>query len=224
MPVSASATRPMRSSDHTQHAATRERLLDASERLFAERGFACASVREITGAAHCNLAAVNYHFGGKRGLYRALFRSRLAQLRERRVASVRQALAAGDETTLEGVLRVFADAFLEPLIAEGGGRRLLELIARETLDPQLPRALFEREVVEPVRGALADALVRLMPGLGRLAARRCVVSIVGQLMQITRRNRLPDHNGRGRRATLGELVDHIVCFSAAGVRACAKGR
>jgi AcrR family transcriptional regulator len=57
---------------------TREQLLDAAERLFARRGFDATSVREITGAAACNLAAVNYHFGGKRALYREAFRRRLA--------------------------------------------------------------------------------------------------------------------------------------------------
>jgi len=68
----------------------RERLLDAAERLFAEHGFRAASVREITVAAGCNLAAVNYHFGGKLNLYREVFARRLRALRERRIAGVRQ--------------------------------------------------------------------------------------------------------------------------------------
>lgn len=42
---------------------THERLLDHAERLFAEKGFAVVNVREITTAANCNLAAINYHFG-----------------------------------------------------------------------------------------------------------------------------------------------------------------
>src|SRR5207247_5993504 len=68
---------------------TRERVLDAAERLFAERGFRATSIRDITAAARCNVAAVNYHFGGKVGLYREMFRRRLAALRERRVAGLR---------------------------------------------------------------------------------------------------------------------------------------
>ena len=42
---------------------TRERILKAAEALFAERGFETVSLRDITGAADANVAAVNYHFG-----------------------------------------------------------------------------------------------------------------------------------------------------------------
>ena len=44
---------------------TRARLLEAAERLFAERGFRATSVRALTSEARCNVASVNYHFGGK---------------------------------------------------------------------------------------------------------------------------------------------------------------
>ena len=47
---------------------TREKLLDAAERLFAEQGFDSTSLRQITAAAGANLAAVNYHFGSKEDL------------------------------------------------------------------------------------------------------------------------------------------------------------
>ncbi len=49
---------------------TRQRLLTAAERLFADRGFKKVTVREICLAARANVAAVNYHFGDKLGLYR----------------------------------------------------------------------------------------------------------------------------------------------------------
>jgi AcrR family transcriptional regulator len=52
-----------------QGAQTRQRLLDVAETLFAEHGFAATSVRDITSAAACNLAAVNYHFRDKQNLY-----------------------------------------------------------------------------------------------------------------------------------------------------------
>ena len=55
---------------------TRERILDTAEVLFAQKGFEAVSVREITAAASCNLAGVNYHFGNKENLYLEVFRSR----------------------------------------------------------------------------------------------------------------------------------------------------
>ncbi|QQE89891.1 TetR/AcrR family transcriptional regulator [Azotobacter chroococcum] len=55
------------------HSETVERILDAAEQLFAERGFAETSLRLITSKADVNLAAVNYHFGSKNALIEAVF-------------------------------------------------------------------------------------------------------------------------------------------------------
>lgn len=55
------------------HSETVERILDAAELLFAEKGFAETSLRLITSKAEVNLAAVNYHFGSKKALIQAVF-------------------------------------------------------------------------------------------------------------------------------------------------------
>ena len=52
---------------------TVDRILNAAEVLFAERGFAETSLRTITSTANVNLAAVNYHFGSKKALIQAVF-------------------------------------------------------------------------------------------------------------------------------------------------------
>src|SRR5690554_5976766 len=52
---------------------TVDRILDAAEELFAERGFSETSLRMITSKAKVNLAAVNYHFGSKNALIQAVF-------------------------------------------------------------------------------------------------------------------------------------------------------
>ncbi|TVP55269.1 MAG: TetR/AcrR family transcriptional regulator, partial [Halomonadaceae bacterium] len=52
---------------------TVDRILDAAEELFAERGFSETSLRMITSHARVNLAAVNYHFGSKKALIQAVF-------------------------------------------------------------------------------------------------------------------------------------------------------
>jgi AcrR family transcriptional regulator len=52
---------------------TVDRILDAAEMLFAERGFSETSLRQITSKAGVNLAAVNYHFGSKNALIQAVF-------------------------------------------------------------------------------------------------------------------------------------------------------
>jgi AcrR family transcriptional regulator len=202
-------------------AETRTRLLDTAECLFAERGFAGTSVRDITADAGCNLAAVNYHFGGKQNLYREVFRRRLAALREQRLASIRTTHEGMG--SLEAVLAAFAGAFFEPLLQRGRSRSVLDLLQREMLDPQLPPDLYRSEFVEPINGALVSAMMRAMPDLDIRSARICAISVIGQLVQLAQRIRRARLQPRADDVPpLKETVAHIVRFSAAGVRACAR--
>lgn len=198
---------------------TRERLLDAAEDLFAEYGFSATSVRDITSSAGCNLAAVNYHFRGKQNLYREVFRRRLAELRDRRIASIRDACRG--IRSLEEILEAFAAAFLEPLVGGSRGRLLMALIAREMLDPQLPAELFKTEFIEPVHEVLVEALVATAPGLTSQSARLCALEVTGQLLLIAQRKGRAwfDPAWEAGLPPLAEIVAHIARFSAAGVRA-----
>jgi hypothetical protein len=68
-PPASPATKPLRSDGFE----ARNRLLDAALALFAEKGFAKTSTREIALAAQVNIASISYYFGDKAGLYRAVF-------------------------------------------------------------------------------------------------------------------------------------------------------
>jgi AcrR family transcriptional regulator len=199
---------------------TRERLLDASERLFAERGFRSASVRDITRDASCNIAAVNYHFGGKANLYREVFLRRLRALRKRRLEGIESALSgAGEKATLELLLQAFATAFVQPLVEDSSGRFYLLLLAQEMIDPQLPPATFQAEMLDPIEKALVDALAQVCPELGQREARLCVHSLVGQLVHAVHMQRcMADESASWN---LPDLVNHAVRFSVAGIRALA---
>jgi len=200
---------------------TRERLLDTAERLFAERGFRAVSVRVITSHAGCNVAAVNYYFGGKENLYREMFRRRLVALREQRISSIRRAMAeAGSGASLELPLRAFTTAFLEPHLDQSGGRRLMRLFSRELLDPHLKAGTLQREVIEPVHSALVEAIQAVCPGLDASAARRSIHSLVAQLVHVVHMRNAPGIlRGAGREDfSFPAVVDHIVRFSAAGIR------
>ena len=61
--------------------ATKTRILDAAEKLFAEQGFEATSLRDITTHARVNLASVNYHFRSKEELVRAVLARRLGRKR-----------------------------------------------------------------------------------------------------------------------------------------------
>lgn len=198
--------------------ATRDRLLDSAERLFAQHGLAATSVREITAQAGTNLAAVNYHFGGKRQLYVESFRRRLGVLREQRITTITQTLVKiRGQAGLETLLRAFAQSFLDPLLDADGGRRLMRMIQREMLDPELPEGMFEGELVGPVSASLAEGILAVEPGLPPEHARRSVESFIAQLLHLAR---TLDRTGSGSgRPGTAARIEHIVRFTAAGIRA-----
>ena len=78
-------------SDHTRTA-----ILNAAERLYADRGFGDVTLRDIVVAASVNLAAVNYHFGSKDELIAELFVTRSLALNKERLRELREAEEAGD--------------------------------------------------------------------------------------------------------------------------------
>jgi AcrR family transcriptional regulator len=75
---------------------TRALILDAAERLYAERGFGDVTLRDIVAAAGVNLAAVNYHFGSKDELIAELFVTRGIATNRARLAELKAAETAGD--------------------------------------------------------------------------------------------------------------------------------
>jgi len=202
---------------------TCERLLAAAERLFAERGFEATSVRDITTEAGCNVAAVNYHFGGKENLYRESFRALLAELRSRRIERIRRDLEATPEMGLEGFLESFANAFVEPLADESRGRLAMAFFAREMVDRHLPGELFVEEFVRPLLEVSAVALDRVGPPMDSMTQRLCLMSVVGQLIHALRAHQhfVPSGSSSVVPPDLREQVRHIVRFSAGGIRACA---
>src|SRR5258708_4838559 len=88
-------------SDHTRTA-----ILSAAERLYADRGFADVTLRDIVAAAGVNLAAVNYHFGSKDELIAELFVTRSLATNRERLNELKQAEeAGGGRASIESILR-----------------------------------------------------------------------------------------------------------------------
>jgi len=203
----------------------REHLLDVAEGLFCEKGFAGTSVRDITSRARCNVAAVNYHFGGKEKLYYEVFHRHMRTLREIRIASIKRVMSQDEgEVTLEQLLRAFAIAYIEPLIDESGGRRLMKLMVREMLDPHLPKKMFVEEVGGPTLSALGDAIAKICPGLGQKETVMSMLSVIGQLIHTIHLNEIfsAEEDFGLPMPNFTEMVEHIVAFSAGGILAVAE--
>ena len=93
---------------------TVERILDAAEQLFAEKGFAETSLRLITSKAGVNLTAVNYYFGSKKALIQAVFVRFLNPFVSSLEAELDRQQAAGEgDPTLEDLLEMLVRQALQ---------------------------------------------------------------------------------------------------------------
>ena len=149
---------------------TRDRILDAAERLFVEHGFDGTSMRMITGAANANLAAVNYHFGSKDALVQEVFRRRLADLNERRIAALDrlEVEAAGAPLKPSRIVEAFFGTALELAAdTEHGGRTFMRLLARTYTEPNAFVRQFLAEEYAEVMDRFLSALFRALPEVPR---------------------------------------------------------
>ena len=155
-------------SEPSSSAATRLRILDATECLFMEHGFEATGLRLVTAKAKVNLAAVNYHFGGKDELFRAMLARRLDPLNEQRIALLEQHQRAHQPASCETVL----SAMLIPALTiarnpRRGGKDFLRLLGRAYVDPSPVLRHFLSERYAPMVARFKDAFGRALPQLGK---------------------------------------------------------
>ena len=142
---------------------TRDRILDEAESLFARKGYHGVSVRNITGAAGCNLAAVNYHFGNKQNLYLEVFRSRWLPRASQVNSSFRKTLKANGDITPSTVIQSLAQAFLDGPLTDAERKRHHQLISGELAQPTEAFELVADQVLQPLFNRLLDDLQAAMP-------------------------------------------------------------
>jgi len=203
-----------------------DRLVEAGEDLFCQRGFNETSVRDIAAAADCNVASINYYFGGKDKLYVEIWRRRLTSIRDARLVSIEKVMSSAAPPQLESLLVSYAEAFLAPIVEGGPTCRFASLTLREMMDPHLPPAMFLDEMVLPVMSAFGQALQAICPWLTETEARNAMLSIAGQLIHIVVAKEAferGEHSGLFQ-LELEEMMNHVIKFSAAGIRAYNEGR
>jgi TetR/AcrR family transcriptional regulator, regulator of cefoperazone and chloramphenicol sensitivity len=135
---------------------SRRRLMLAGLRLFAEKGFAATSIRELALAAEVNVAAISYYFGDKAGLYRAVFLEPAHDPQEELTRLAHPGLPLN--TMLDGYFQLF----LAPLSDGEMARLCVKLRMREMLEPT---GLWQEEVrsgIQPMHNLLVGALCRHM--------------------------------------------------------------
>jgi len=211
---------------HVKHKAaglTRNRLMDAAGEVFAKHGFRDATVREICRRAGANVAAVNYTFGDKMGLYTEVLRH---SLRATKGAAMEVALDLdlSPEQTIRGVIR----ARLMSLCREERPQWHMRLILNEFWHPTSAMARVVDEGMRPIHDRLRQAVGAIigMP-VDHETTRLSVNSMIGQILFYTFSQPVLARLQPELKLTpdqLDRIADHIAEFSLAYLKKVGHGK
>jgi len=220
MPVSieSAAPSPLPPAAPLSHA--QRRLLDAAGEVFAERGFQDATVREICQRANTNIAAVNYYFRDKRGLYTAVLRYAHEWAMKKHPPDLRPGPPAQR-------LHAFVASLLARVLDEGRVAWHGKLMAREMMQPTPALDALVAERIRPLFEQLAGIVRELLGGrAGEETVRLCTLSVVGQCLHYHHARpviaRLHPRQ-RYRARDIARIADHITAFSLAAVKGLRNG-
>jgi AcrR family transcriptional regulator len=141
---------------------TKDKILDAAERLFGEQGYAETSLRHIIADAGVNLAAIHYHFGSKEDLLLQLIRRRAEPINQARLAMLDrfEAEAGSRPVPVEKLL----EAFLAPAAdAAASHPELIRLMGRMQAEGIMPAGI--KDQFEPTVSRFIAAARRALPEL-----------------------------------------------------------
>ena len=178
--IPAEQRKPRRPASNAQGEAARVQLLDAAEALFADHGYFGVSVRDITDRAGLRLAAVNYHFESKEGLFAKVLERRASMLNDGRRACLKAGLdqlrdqPADPRAHVRAVVRAFYLPLLEyHQSGDEGWRSYGRLISHVAVS-----RLWIRSHVSPlydeVCGEFMNELLALAPKADRRKALHCI--------------------------------------------------
>ena len=197
---------------------TRARLLETAGRVFAEKGFRAATVREICSAAGANIAAVNYHFGDKSGLHAQAVQY-WASIAHRKYPLE---IVSKSDSSAEERLRLFVRSFLLRLLDESRPSWHAKLMAREMAEPTPALTKAVNRYYRPVVAQLGDIVREVMGNkFSDSAVSRTVNSILGQCLYYHFARPIILQLTPGQRFDLPEieqLARHIAEFSLAALK------
>ena len=200
--------------------ATEVRILEAAGHVFSETGFQAAKVRDICARAGVNLAAVNYHFGDKLGLYNEVLRYAMC------AAGAAQFDPALPGSTPESKLRAFVLGLLQHMFGEDRPTWPVRVLTHELAQPTPALDGLVEQIMRPrhdaIRALVAGVIGRPMDDR---QTRLCAQSIMGQISSYAHGREVlkrlwPDLQFTPE--TLDEIAGHIASFSYAALESFAR--
>lgn len=195
---------------------TRLKLIHAATPEFIEQGFRAARVQQIAARAGVRLSAINYHFGGKEGLYLAVLRY------HGDLAITQQPLLSDSELPLPDRFRFLIHSVLLRMLDEQQGCRIAQLVLREMVNPTAALDDIYHRFQQPQLQQILSLLQQILPEATQDTLLRCTLSLMSQciiyvlarpLIVRTSPHLLTDPSW------LEEIENHIVRFSWAGLMA-----
>ena len=197
---------------------TRRRLLEAALEVFAGEGYRKATIQQICSRAGANIAAANYHFGGKAALYAAVF----AHASRRAGESPAPELPPG--ATPEERLRIHVTSFLTRLLDPERPAWMAQLIAREMIEPTPELDRLVRRRMRANHAQISAAIRDLLgPATSPDTVRLCTLSVIAQC--VFYRNSAPVisrlYPDLVPSREVERIANHVTRFSVAAVQALA---
>ncbi|MCQ6249488.1 TetR/AcrR family transcriptional regulator [Streptomyces malaysiensis] len=148
---------------HERADATREAILAAAERLFAERGVYAVSNRQVSEAAgQGNNAAVGYHFGTKTDLVRAIARQHAERIERMRIRLLDE---IGDSTDVRDWVACLVRPAVEHLAELPSPTWYARFCAQAMTDPALQEMMAEESLASPALRRTVEGFNRCLPEL-----------------------------------------------------------
>ena len=201
---------------------TKDRILGAAEELFAQHGFAATSLRQVTGLAAVNIAAVNYHFGSKENLVNEVFRRRMDEMTARRLQQLEAA-----QREHPGQLEPVLAAFIEPALAlaqdRNGGGAFVRVIARAYAEHNESLRRFLSDQYGHVLRHFGKALAACMPGIDKDSLYWRLDFLAGALTYaMSDFGMIKRPGGTSEAAHRARAARELIRFAAAGLQAPLK--
>lgn len=193
---------------------TKQQIIEAAERHFAEYGYAGTSVRGVIKDAKVNLAAVHYHFGSKEELYGAVLEQYARPIVETQLTELRDLLKRDSKPTVESIVRTFYFGPLTLINQTKDKSRIASLLlARSFTEPDEVQSIAN-EQFDPCRREFAEALALALPQVSAHDHRWNVEFMVGVIVAFLMRRSSVEKT----RMNVEESIDRLTKFVAAGIK------
>jgi TetR/AcrR family transcriptional regulator, regulator of cefoperazone and chloramphenicol sensitivity len=200
---------------------TKRRIIEAAGEIFAHSGYEYTTIRAISERASVNVAAINYHFGGKKNLYLTVIKFFRAHTFEKYPFDPADFASRSPEDRL----RAFIRQLLFRILDEGDGSLFARVMIHELIQPATGLDMVVEETATQFFAFLSETVARFFPAPPpAMTVNLCCLSVVGQIFQLYVGRHVMHRLLRRDSFTRQEMemaADHITRFSLYAIRGIA---